>query len=297
MDERAHVPVLLREVVEALRPARGRTLVDATVGGGGHAEALLDAGAVVIGIDRDPAALDSARRRLARFGDRFRGVLGRFSAVRRLLDEAGVERADGLLADLGLSSLQIADEARGFSFRAAGPPLMAMGPDVRRDAGWWVNEAPPEDLARIIREFGEERRADRIAAAIVAARPVATARDLGEVVARALFRGARRRGRVHPATRTFQALRIAANEELDEIDALLAALDPVLAPGGRAAVISYHSLEDRRAKARLRSLAEGGWRLLTRKVVRPSRAEVGANPRARSARLRVIEKTDVGADT
>jgi 16S rRNA (cytosine1402-N4)-methyltransferase len=295
-SDSVHVPVLVAEVVEALQPAPGRVIVDCTLGGGGHAEALLEAGAAVVGIDRDPAALEASRRRLARFGERLRLVHGRFADLRRLLDAAGVDRADGLVADLGLSSVQLADAARGFSFRAGGPPLMSMGLGTR-PASWWVNEAPEEELARVIRAYGEERRAGRIAAAIVDARPVETAAELADVVARAQFRGARaRRERIHPATRTFQALRIAANDELDELDALLGAFPEVLAAGGRAAVIAYHSLEDRRVKIAFRDLAGAGWRLVTRRVVRPSAAEAAANPRARSARLRAIEAPALGAD-
>lgn len=293
--EAVHVPVLLREAVDLLRPAPGRVIVDATLGGGGHAEAFLEAGARVLGIDRDPAAADAARRRLARFADagRFVVAVGRFAEVRRHMDAAGIERADGLLADLGLSSLQLADPARGFSFRSDGPPLMTMGPDAPRTAAWWVNEAPAEELARVLYEFGEEHRSRRVASAIVAARPVETASGLAGIVARAL---GGRRGRTHPATRAFQALRIAANDEMGELDGLLSSLDGVLSPGGRAAVVAYHSLEDRRVKGVFRARAGEGWRLLAKKVVRPSREEATTNPRARSARLRAIEKPSPQVD-
>ena len=301
----AHVPVMVGVVVEWLRPRPGARLVDATVGLGGHAAALLDAapGASLVGLDVDPHALARAGARLAAAGSRV--VLRRASYVElgRVLTELGWKSADAILLDLGVSSLQLDDAARGFSFRADGPLDMRMGPGAARDAAEIVNTWAEEDLARIIFEFGEERRARAIARAIIRARPLASTRALAAVVERVLGRG---KPGIHPATRTFQALRIAVNDELTALDRFLAEAVDVLRPGGRLAVLAYHSLEDRRVKAAFRRWAADcicppgivrcvcGWharvRELTRRPLTPSPAEVAANPRARSARLRVVER-------
>jgi len=300
-----HVPVLLREAVDWLATARGGLFVDATLGLGGHSEAILEAaaGARVLGIDRDPEARAHAARRLARFGARVEIRAGDF----RDLERVAGDRAPfaGVLADLGVSSLQLDSAARGFSFRGDGPLDMRMGPEGRtaRDL---VNEESEAELEAILREYGEEPEARRVARAIVAARrerPIDTTRELAEVVRRAK-RAPRGEERIDPATRAFQALRIAVNEELEAVDALLDQAVRLLGTEGRLVVISYHSLEDRIVKNRFRDLARGEvdpitgrtlgesrvLEVLTRKPVRPGEAEVDANPRARSARLRAARR-------
>lgn len=280
MGEPLHEPVMVAEVTELLGDRR--IVLDLTVGAGGHAEALLAAGVGrVIGVDRDPEALRLASARLARFGARFAPVRARFS---RPPVQGPV---DGVLYDLGLSSMQLDRAERGFSYRLAGPLDMRMGPDGP-SAMELVNGAPEAELARIIAEYGEEPRARRVAAAIVRARgraPIRTTEELARIVAGAL---GRRRGGPHPARRTFQALRIAVNEELDELAASLPRAAALLSPGGRLVVIAYHSLEDRIVKRFL--LGEPSLRVLTRGPRRPSAAERERNPRARSAKLRAAEK-------
>jgi len=300
-----HLPVLLRESVEWLGAARGGLFVDATLGLGGHAEAILEASpaARVLGLDRDPEARGLATARLARFGDRVEIRAGNFRELERL---AG-DRApfSGVLADLGVSSLQLDRAERGFSFRGDGPLDMRMGPEgpTARDL---VNEATEGELETILREYGEEPEARRVARAVVRARstqPIDTTRQLAEVV-----RGAKRpvhgEERIDPATRAFQALRIAVNEELDAVGELLEQAIRLLDTGGRLVVISYHSLEDRIVKNRFRDAARGEvdpvtgrtlvetriLEVLTKKPLRPTEAEVGANPRARSARLRAARR-------
>jgi 16S rRNA (cytosine1402-N4)-methyltransferase len=273
------------EEVKALLGACG-TVVDLTVGAGGHAEALLEAGvARVIGVDRDPDAVLFASQRCSRFGDRFTAVRARFSQM-------PVEnRVDGVLYDLGVSSMQLDRPERGFSYRRPGPLDMRMGGPAEEGAESamdLVNTASEEDLARIVFEFGEERRSRRIAAAIVRARsrrPIETTDELARVVAGAL--GANRGG-PHPARRTFQALRIAVNRELEELAASLPRAAGVLAPGGRIVVISYHSLEDRITKRFFQD--EGSLEVLTKKPLTPSKRESAANPRARAAKLRAAER-------
>ncbi len=272
-------------VVDVIRFLGGRgTVLDVTLGAGGHAEALLESGVErVIGLDRDPEAVVLATARLARFGARFTAVVTRFS-------EMPVEnRVDGVLYDLGVSSMQLERPERGFSYRYAGPLDMRMGPDAR-SAMELVNSAPEEELSRILFEYGEERRARRVAAAIVRARarrPIETTDELARVVAGAV---GRRRGGPHPARRTFQALRIAVNRELEELTASLPRAVGALAPGGRVVVIAYHSLEDRIVKRFF--MDEPSLAILTKKPLRPGPAEVAGNPRARSARLRAAERID-----
>lgn len=304
MDAR-HVPVLLRETVEWLAAERGGLFVDATLGLGGHAEAILAASpaARLLGLDRDPQARALAAARLAPFGERVEIRAGDFRELERL---AG-DRAPfaGLLADLGVSSLQLDVAARGFSFRGDGPLDMRMGPDgpTARDL---VNGATEGELETILREYGEEPEARRVARAIVQTRratPIDTTRQLAEVVRRAK-RPVYGEERIDPATRTFQALRIAVNEELEAIGELLDQAVRLLDTQGRLVVISYHSLEDRIVKNRFRDLAHGEvdpitgrtltetriLEVLTKKPLRPTEAEVGANPRARSARLRAARR-------
>ncbi len=281
MAERGHEPVMVDEVLRFLGAAT--TVVDMTLGAGGHADALLSSGVGrVIGIDRDPEAIELATARLARFGERFTAVRTRFSQL------PAEDRVDGVLFDLGVSSMQLDRPERGFSYRAPGPLDMRMGPEGER-AMDVVNTATEEELARIVFEYGEERRSRRVAAAIVRARsrsPIETTDELAGVVASAL--GARRGG-PHPARRTFQALRIAVNRELEELTASLPRAVDILAPGGRVVVISYHSLEDRIVKRFVGAATE--LEILTKKPLRPTTAEAARNPRSRSAKLRAAERS------
>jgi 16S rRNA (cytosine1402-N4)-methyltransferase len=268
------------EVVQFLGD-RG-TVIDMTLGAGGHAEALLEAGVQrLIGIDRDPDAVETATSRLSRFGDRFTAVRTRFSQL------PAVNRVDGVLWDLGVSSMQLDRTERGFSYRNDGPLDMRMEAEGE-SAMDIVNTAPEEELARILFEFGEERRSRRVAAAIVRARtrsPITTTGELARVVAGAL--GARRGG-PHPARRTFQALRIAVNRELEDLALSLPRAAEALAPGGRIVAISYHSLEDRIVKRFVNERDD--LEPLTKKPLRPSKREQERNPRSRSAKLRAAEK-------
>jgi 16S rRNA (cytosine1402-N4)-methyltransferase len=304
-----HVPVLVGDVVEWLRPRPDARLVDATVGLGGHAAALLDAAphAELLGVDRDPAALARAAERLAPYGTRVALRQVPFSELPAVLAAHGWDAADAILLDLGVSSLQLDDAARGMSFRADAPLDMRMDPSLPRSAADLVNQTSERELADLLFHYGEERRSRAVARAVVRARPIATTRALAEVVTRVL--GAGRPGH-HPATRTFQALRIAVNDELGELDRFLAEAWRLLRPGGRLAVIAYHSLEDRRVKDAFRRWAARcicppsapvctcGWRararVLTRRPIVPSAAEVARNPRSRSARLRVAERLGDG---
>jgi 16S rRNA (cytosine1402-N4)-methyltransferase len=306
-DEFRHEPVLAREVVEILRPAAGRTLLDCTLGGGGHAELFLEAGASVIAIDKDPRALAAARARLARFGEAFRAVRADFRDARGALDALGLGEVDGAVADLGVSSPQLDEAVRGFSFSRPGPLDMRMG-EEGETLGELLQRVDERELARLIRQYGEEPFARPIARAVKKAvasgEKLDTAR-LAEVVAGAIPRRAWPT-RVHPATRTFQALRIAVNDELGALAAWLESLPALVRVGGRAAAISFHSLEDRMVKERFRALttactcppdlpvcacgAQASFAAVTRKAVVASDAEVARNPRARSARLRAVER-------
>jgi 16S rRNA (cytosine1402-N4)-methyltransferase len=260
------------------------TVLDLTLGAGGHAEALLEAGVRrVIGLDRDPEAIEVAASRLARFGDRFDAVRARFSQL------PAENRVDGVLLDLGVSSMQLDRPERGFSYRREGPLDMRMEREGE-SAMDLVNSAPEDELARIVFELGEERRSRRVAAAIVRARaraPITTTDELARVVAGAL--GARRGG-PHPARRTFQALRIAVNRELEELAATLPRAADLLAPGGRLVAISYHSLEDRTVKRFL--TVSDDLEALTKKPLTPSSRERERNPRSRSAKLRAAQKKE-----
>ena len=279
-EARPHDPVMVGEVLAFLGDRA--SVLDCTLGAGGHAEALLEAGVDrVVGLDRDPEAIDLATERLARFGSRFTTIRARFSA---LPTEPPV---DGVLFDLGVSSMQLDRPARGFSYREQGPLDMRMGPDATAVIDL-VHDLPEADLADILFEYGEERRSRRVAAAIVRARGrsrIATTEELAAIVAGAL---GSRPGGPHPARRTFQALRIAANEELDELAAALPRATEALRPGGRLVVIAYHSLEDRIAKRYL--VGEERLRVLTKKPLVPSADEVHRNPRARSAKFRAAER-------
>jgi len=307
VSEFVHESVLAREVVEALRPEPGKLLLDGTLGGGGHALLLLERGASVIGVDKDPRALAAARARLARFGEAFRAVRSDFRDAKAVLEALGVQAVDGALVDLGVSSPQLDQAERGFSFSRPGPLDMRMADEGEplRDLLRRIDE---RELARILREYGEEPFARPVARAIKAAvdagEPMDTAR-LAELVAGTIPRKAWPK-KIHPATRTFQALRIAVNDELGALAQWLEALPAILAPGGRAAAISFHSLEDRMVKERFRALtqactcppdlpicacgAKASFTPVTRKPIVAAEDEVAQNPRARSAKLRVVEK-------
>jgi 16S rRNA (cytosine1402-N4)-methyltransferase len=299
----AHIPVLLNEVLEALRPGPGQTIVDGTFGAGGYSRAFLDAGAAVVAFDRDPGAATFAAELQGR-GD-FRLVSAPFS---RMADAVGEGGADGVALDLGLSSMQLDEAGRGFSLMRDGPLDMRMSNEGLAAADL-VNEADPAELVRIFRLYGEERQARRVVAALVRRRaeaPFERTLDLAEVVEKAL--GGRRGAKIHPATRVFQALRIAVNEELSELEAGLVAAERSLKAGGHLAVVSFHSLEDRIVKIFLNDRAgrQGeasrhapprasgpapSFALLTGRAVTPGEAEIAANPRSRSAKLRAAVRT------
>ncbi len=307
MTKNLHIPVMRDEVVRLISPKEGGIYVDGTVGLGGHAEAILSVapGAKLIGIDRDEEALSHAKERLSRFADRITLIHGNYRDLSHHLERLGIEGIDGLLLDLGLSSLQLDTPNRGFSFRTDGPLDMRMDPTQGRSAADLVNEADLQELVRILREYGEERFALRIARAITKARPITTTGELAEVVRRAIPRRFHER-RIDPATRTFQALRIAVNDELRNLQEGLPAGFSALKPGGVIAVISFHSLEDRIVKrffkekasprqgetemGRLLPSVSPQGKILTKKPIRPTPEEIAKNPRARSAKLRACRK-------
>jgi 16S rRNA (cytosine1402-N4)-methyltransferase len=284
----AHIPVLLDEVLRWLEVKPSGTYVDCTLGSGGYAEAIAARLATgrLIAIDRDPDALARARARLGDAGERIRYAQSSYGALAEIL---GGTPAQGIVADLGLSREQLEDPARGFSFSLDGPLDMRMDTTQERTAAHIVNTYGEKPLADLLYRFGEERRSRRIARAIVRARPLAGTRQLAEVIERAAPRT--KRDRIHPATRSFQALRIEVNEELVELEKLLEAAPPALAPEGRLIVVSFHSLEDRLVKHALRRWAgRGVLRILTKHVIRPGEEEVTRNPASRSARLRAAER-------
>jgi 16S rRNA (cytosine1402-N4)-methyltransferase len=297
-----HLPVFPVEVAEWMQPGPGKWIIDGTLGGGGHSEMFLEAGATVLGIDRDPEALAHARARLEAFGGRFTTWEGNFSQLREIPAIRNGGKADGLLLDLGVSSRQLDSAVRGFSFMREGPLDMRMGPSSPHMAAEVVNAWSEAELTRIFFEFGEEPKARRIAAAIVKQRggkPFETTTELAACIEAAVGR----HGRTHPATRAFQAIRMAVNEELESLAAALDAASSVLKPGGRLLVITFHSLEDRMVKRFLRHrstpfIDDPAWpeprpnpdlqfELLARKAIIPSSEETSRNPRARSAKLRV----------
>jgi 16S rRNA (cytosine1402-N4)-methyltransferase len=288
-----HVPVLLKEAIDFLAVRRGGTYIDATVGLGGHSYEIakrLGAPGHLIGLDKDPAALAIARAKLT--GEGFPQVTlmqGSFAEVGKRF---GPAFADGLLADIGLSSLQLEDAARGFSFQADGPLDMRMDPQGERTAEQVVNHLDERQLADVIYEFGEERRSRRIARAICRSRPIRSTAHLADVISAAARPMNQAERRIHPATRTFQALRIFVNRELDDLRALLEAVPRILKPGGRVVVISFHSLEDRIVKDAFRegAIKDKHFRVLTKKPVTATELESDRNPRARSAKLRAAER-------
>jgi 16S rRNA (cytosine1402-N4)-methyltransferase len=295
--EASHVPVLLKEAIEFLNVRRGATYIDATVGLGGHSYEIakrLGAPGHLIGLDKDPAALERAAVRLrpAGSGEADWPSIELRHASFASLAEARSLKADGLLADIGVSSLQLSDAARGFSFQADGPLDMRMDPQSERTAEQVVNHLDERELADVIYEFGEERRSRRIARAIVRSRPIRSTSHLTEIISAAARPMNSESRRIHPATRTFQALRIFVNRELDDLKALLDAAPRILKPGGRVVVISFHSLEDRIVKDAFRegSIKDKHFRVLTKKPVIASLEEQDRNPRARSAKMRAAER-------
>lgn len=297
-----HVPVLLSESIAALQVRPGGRYVDCTVGQGGHAAAVLQRGGSVLGIDIDPQAIAVAAQSLRQYGGNAILINQDFANLESICASAGFYPVAGVLFDLGLSSLQLADTTRGFSFQQEAPLLMCFDPAAEVTAATIVNTFPEEEIASIIRRYGEERSSRKIARSIVANRPINTTLQLAAVVARAVGK----RGRIHPATRTFQALRIAVNHELERLAAALRQALNVLQAGGRLVVISFHSLEDRLVKDFLRRESQdcvcppgapictcdhhASLKLITRRVITPSPAEIETNPRSRSARMRVAER-------
>lgn len=311
-----HLSVLLNEAVAGLAPHPGGVYVDATLGGGGHAAALLAVSAPhgrVVALDRDPAAVANAQPLVEAAGGRLEVILSPFGRLGEVLAERGLERVAGVLFDLGVSSHQLDTAERGFSFQREGPLDMRMGVGAGASAAELVNSLGERELADLFFRYGEERHSRRLARAVVEARrrePITTTARLAQLIATAMPGG---RGPIHPATRVFQALRIAVNDELGELERGVAAALEVLEPGGRVAVITFHSLEDRIVKTLFREAASptvppgpAGWlqprapeprfRLVTRKPLVPGEGETAGNPRARSAKLRIVERLPTGEE-
>lgn len=303
-----HISVLFQETLDGLRVRPGGRYIDATIGGGGHAAGILAASSPdgrLLGLDRDSAAIEATRARLSPYAERVVLVHGSFDRLAEIAQANHYGLADGILLDLGFSSLQLADPERGFAFMSDGPLDMRFDPVAGGStAADLVNHLALEELSALLYRYGEERRARRISEAIVAARPLGTTEELAAIIEQAIGRGQRQR--IHPATRTFQALRIAVNDELTVLEAALPQAVELLASGGRLAVISFHSLEDRLVKRFLRRESRdcvcppevpacicdhrATVRRVTRKPIQPTAEEVAANPRSRSARLRVAER-------
>ncbi|MBT8038276.1 MAG: 16S rRNA (cytosine(1402)-N(4))-methyltransferase RsmH [Verrucomicrobiae bacterium] len=308
-DNTYHVPVLLEAVMQYMAPEKGKTIVDGTLGGGGHSEAMLKAGARVIGIDQDEQALAFAQQRLGVFDGAFTALRGNFSKLPSILANAGVEKVDGILVDIGVSSWQLDEAERGFSFGKEGPLDMRMDRSVGETAADWVNHRSEQELKTLFYEFGEERAGAKIARRIVARRQqkaFTTTTDLADFIASIIPRGKGPRGKIHPATRVFQALRIAVNDELGVLRELLASAAALLHPGGRLLVITFHSLEDRIVKQFFKKVSQRyidrkewpeprlnpdfEYQLITRRPVIATDDEIQSNKRSRSAKLRVVEK-------
>lgn len=301
-----HRPVLYQEIIHALSPQRGGHYVDATLGAGGHAWGILEASApdgLLLGMDVDPQALELARKKLSVFGPRAILLRVSYTAIAEQLAVLKWHAVDGILLDLGVSSLQLDNPQRGFSFQADAPLDMRFDPDSNVRAADLVNNLTERELADLLSRYGEEKRAYRVARAIVHARPLETTGQLAQVVSEATSAG---RPGMHPATRTFQALRIAVNRELETLQEFLPQAVAALAPGGKLAVISFHSLEDRIVKRYFRNESQdclcpprqpvctcghiASLRILTKRPLRPEEAEIETNPRSRSAKLRIVEK-------
>lgn len=300
--EATHIPVLLNETLVALQVQPGKRYVDCTVGEGGHAAAILDKGGKVLAIDIDPHAIEVARERLLCYRENAILINESFENLERICSETGFSPAQGVLFDLGMSSFQLSNTSRGFSFLRDSPLDMRYSPSQELSAATIVNTYPEDELANIINKYGEERRSRQIARSIVANRPIDTTLRLAAVVERTIgFRG-----KIHPATRTFQALRITVNQELRRLEAALKQVANILCSGGRLVVISFHSLEDRLVKNYMRQESKdclcppevpvctcghkAVFKLVTKRVITPSRDEVLTNPRSRSARMRVAER-------
>ncbi len=307
--EPTHIPVLYQEVLRGLQTKPGGRYIDGTLGGGGHAAGILEKSSPagrLLGIDADPTAIAISAKRLAEYGPRVTLVNANFARLAEIVSQYRFCPADGILLDLGLSSLQLAGGERGFSFQLEGPLDMRFNPHQGKPASELVNGLPIAELADILHRYGEERQAQRIAQAIVTARPLQTTHQLAEVVARAVGR----RGRIHPATRTFQALRIAVNDELSALSQVLPQAVELLTPQGRLAVISYHSLEDRLVKRFYRQESQdcicppevpvcrcdhrATLGIVTKRPITPSEPELEANPRCRSAKLRIAARLPPG---
>lgn len=305
---RVHQPVLYQETLEALAPQDGGRYLDGTVGAGGHARGILRAASPsgeLLGLDLDPNALEFATQRLAEFGERAKLRRGSYGQMAQWIADAGWDAVDGVLLDLGASSLQFDRAERGFSFQEEGPLDMRFDPEAPVTAGQLVNNLPEAELAEILFRYGEEPRSRKLARAIAKARPLRTTKELAGVISQALHQ---RGAKTHPATRSFQALRIAVNRELDTLEAALPQAVAALKRGGRLAVISFHSLEDRIVKQFMRRESQdcicppeqpvctcghkASIQEITRRPIRPAEEEVNRNPRARSARLRVAEKLE-----
>jgi 16S rRNA (cytosine1402-N4)-methyltransferase len=305
-----HTSVLLQEVIATLQPKSGGIYIDGTVGAGGHAAAILTASAPdgqLFGLDQDRTALEIARHRLAQFGNRVHLLEANFSQLRQVAMDYPIPAADGILLDIGVSSMQLEQPERGFSFQMDGPLDMRMNPGSGESAADLVNSLPEGELANLIFRYGEEPSSRRIAKAIVQARPIYRTGQLAQIIAGAVPRKAGKQAgkKIHPATRTFQALRIAVNDELEALERALPQALGLLKPGGRLAVISFHSLEDRIIKQYFKQEAQDCIcppeqpictcrhksiiTIITKKPITPSLAEIDANPRARSAKLRVVE--------
>jgi 16S rRNA (cytosine1402-N4)-methyltransferase len=301
-----HQPVLYHEIIHFLQPHSGKFYVDGTLGAGGHAWGILNAsspGGQLLGMEIDPQAFKLAAARLAEFKERFHGVMASYVTLRSQLEQLGWGQVNGIVLDLGVSSMQLDTPERGFSFQADAPLDMRFDPGSPVSAADLVNTLEERALADLLYRYGEERQAARIARAILRARPIQTTGVLAEVIASAVRS---RRQRIHPATRSFQALRIAVNQELEAVETVLPEAVAALAPGGRLAVIAFHSLEDRLVKQFFRTESrdclcpprqpvcscghKASVRELTRQPIRPGEAELERNPRGRSARLRVVEK-------
>jgi 16S rRNA (cytosine1402-N4)-methyltransferase len=305
-DRIAHVPVLYQSVLDWLQPRNGKRYLDGTVGGGGHAQGILERGGWLLGLDRDADALQTARSRLASYADRVILRQVSYRRARETLEEIGWRHVAGILLDLGISSYQLADPERGFAFRRDGPLDMRFDRSGGETAADLVNTLPEEEIARLLFVYGEERNARRIAYEILRNRPIGSTAQLAEVVAGAAGRRNRGTSGLHPATRTFQALRIAVNHELEELEAALPDLMESLEMGGRIVVITFHSLEDRLVKRAFRKASgkpgkdepnhpllpetSASFRDVTPKPVRPSPEEIAENPRSRSAKMRVLER-------
>lgn len=307
-----HIPVLYNEVLELLQPQANGRYIDGTVGAGGHTAGILEASiadggvsASVLAFDKDPEAITFAARQLAQFGNQVQFVNASYADMGKYAPQRGFDQVDGILLDLGLSSRQLANRQRGFSFQQEGPLDMRFNPTTGPTAADLINNLDATALANIFWRYGEERQSRKLAQAIVAKRPFTTTTQLATVIAQT----SHRRGRLHPATKVFQALRIAVNDELETVQKGLETAVSLLKPGGRLAVISFHSLEDRLVKQHFRRLsqdchcppqqpictcnAQASLHLVTRKAIQANNAEITANPRSRSARLRVAEKLPV----